>query len=100
MSLSYFCCSSFFFKGSRLFSQESLLLGLLLNKQVAILIHQTLIPLQSSLRDYGRDSLGKEFRLLLNRHSKPVPVEMILALIETQQGDKLVLKLLLFPSKY
>ncbi|XP_020611078.1 exocyst complex component 7-like [Orbicella faveolata] len=39
----------------------------------------------SSLRDYGRDSLGKEFRLLLNRHSKPVPVEMILALIETQQ---------------
>lgn len=95
--LQFFCN---FFKGSRLFSQESLLLGLLLNKQVAILIHQTLIPLQSSLRDYGRDSLGKEFRLLLNRHSKPVPVEMILALIETQQGDKLVLKLLLFPSKY
>ncbi|KAL9956376.1 hypothetical protein ACROYT_G037843 [Oculina patagonica] len=39
----------------------------------------------TSLRDFGRDSLGKEFRLLLNRHSKPVPVEMILTLIESDQ---------------
>ena len=67
---------------------------------VATLIRQTLIPLQSSLRDYGRDSLGKEFRLLLNRHSKPVPVEMILALIENEQGDESVLKPLLFCNKY
>lgn len=42
------------------------------------------LPNLTSLRDYGRDSLGKEFRLMLNRHSKPVPVEMILALIESE----------------
>ena len=58
-------------------------------------VHRTTtgIPLQTSLRDSGRDSLGKEFRLLLNRHSKPVPVEMILALIETEQGKKSVHKI-------
>ena len=49
-----------------------------------------LMPFQTSLRDFGRDSLGKEFRLLLNRHSKPVPVEMILKLIENEQGNKSV----------
>lgn len=48
------------------------------------------MPFQTSLRDFGRDSLGKEFRLLLNRHSKPVPCEMILTLIETEQGTKSV----------
>lgn len=46
---------------------------------------------QTSLRDYGRDSLGKEFRQMLNRHSKPVPVEMILTLIETEQGYKSII---------
>ncbi|KAJ7362141.1 Exocyst complex component 7 [Desmophyllum pertusum] len=45
----------------------------------------------TSLRDYGRDSLGKEFRQMLNRHSKPVPVEMILTLIETEQGYKSII---------
>ena len=50
-----------------------------------------MIPFQTSLRDYGRDSLGKEFRLMLNRHSKPVPVEMILALIESETGCFLAL---------
>ncbi|XP_027056688.1 exocyst complex component 7-like [Pocillopora damicornis] len=38
----------------------------------------------TALRDYGRDSLEKEFRLMLNRHSKPVPVEMIVELVESE----------------
>lgn len=41
---------------------------------------------QTSLRDYGRDSLEKEFRQMLNRHSKPVPVETILKLSEAGEG--------------
>ena len=42
--------------------------------------------MQTALRDYGRDSLEKEFRLMLNRHSKPVPVEMIVELVESETG--------------
>lgn len=41
----------------------------------------------TSLRDYGRDSLEKEFRLILNRHSRPVPVEMIIKLVENETED-------------
>lgn len=48
------------------------------------------ISLQIALRDYGRDSLEKEFRLMLNRHSKPVPVEMIVELVESETGCFLV----------
>ena len=44
---------------------------------------------QTSLRDYGRDSLEKEFRQMLNRHSKPVPVETILKLSEAGEGTQL-----------
>lgn len=36
----------------------------------------------TSLRDYGRDSLEKEFRQMLNRHSKAVPAETILKMSE------------------
>ena len=42
--------------------------------------------MQTALRDYGRDSLEKEFRQMLNRHSKPVPVEMIVELVESETG--------------
>lgn len=34
----------------------------------------------TSLRDYGRDSLQKEFRQMLNRHSKPVSIDTIVKL--------------------
>lgn len=34
----------------------------------------------TSLRDHGRDSLEKEFRQMLNRHSKPVSVDTIIKL--------------------
>lgn len=34
----------------------------------------------TSLRDYGRDSLEKEFRQMLNRHSKPVSIDTIVKL--------------------
>ena len=44
---------------------------------------------QTSLRDYGRDSLEKEFRQMLNRHSKPVPVETILKLSESEESTGL-----------
>ncbi|XP_015763420.1 PREDICTED: exocyst complex component 7-like [Acropora digitifera] len=42
----------------------------------------------TSLRDYGRDSLEKEFRQMLNRHSKALPVETILALSESDEKQK------------
>lgn len=42
----------------------------------------------TSLRDYGRDSLEKEFRQMLNRHSKALPVETILALSESDENQK------------
>ena len=46
-------------------------------------------PLSShkvSLQEYGRDSLEKEFRNLLNRHSKPVPAATIFELVGTDEG--------------
>ena len=45
---------------------------------------------QTSLRDYGRDSLEKEFRQMLNRHSRPVPVETILKLSGESTGLEVV----------
>ena len=45
---------------------------------------------QSSLRDHGRDSLEREFRTLLNRHSKPVPAEKIMEIIGTEEGTVFV----------
>ncbi|KAK3738705.1 hypothetical protein QZH41_006251 [Actinostola sp. cb2023] len=41
----------------------------------------------ASLRDFGRESLEKEFRMLLNRHSKPVPGNTILECIGTDEGN-------------
>ena len=45
-----------------------------------------LFPFQTSLRDYGRDSLQKEFRQMLNRHSKPVSIDTIVKLAAAGEG--------------
>ncbi|XP_031567122.1 exocyst complex component 7-like [Actinia tenebrosa] len=41
----------------------------------------------TSLRECGRESLEKEFRMLLNRHSKPVPGNVILDCIGNEEGQ-------------
>ena len=50
-----------------------------------------LFPFQTSLRDYGRDSLQKEFRQMLNRHSKPVSIDTIVKLAAAGEGKTLYL---------
>ena len=56
---------------------------------------------QTSLRDYGRDSLQKEFRQMLNRHSKPVSIDTIVKLAAAGEGKTLylIILFLLLPVK-
>lgn len=54
---------------------------------------------QTSLRDYGRDSLQKEFRQMLNRHSKPVSIDTIVKLAAAGEGKTLYLIIIIITNK-
>lgn len=51
------------------------------------------------MRDYGRDSLQKEFRQMLNRHSKPVSIDTIVKLAAAGEGKTLYLIIIIITNK-